>query len=334
MLAQIALPFTKMQALGNDFVVIGAGDLAIALKQASLADSWLDAAPAFTRAVCDRHYGIGADGLIIGFDQNSRKDFRHIFHELEAGYPEDREVDVSWIYINGDGSRSAMCGNGLRCFILWCVNNGFVARKDFRIGTMSGAVQANFANEDEVSVELAAPALDARKIPLHSSFAKPRFLRESLKDAGAAELAATCVSMGNPHCVIFDDRFAQHSYADPELAGVAEKIQASSLFPEGVNVGFATTIGRDRARVLVWERGCGPTLACASGAAAVLVAGVLEERMERTAQIDLPGGALRASWNESGTVTLIGPARESFRGTADLRQFVQNKNNLTREACC
>jgi diaminopimelate epimerase len=293
--------FTKMQALGNDFVFVDERDLAaIPASKQLLQDLPLHGA-LLARAVCDRHFGIGADGLIV-----VRK-------------AQDPQCAVSWLYLNSDGSQSAMCGNGLRCLALYSVENGLVNERQFKVETAVGAVGVSMIDSDCITSDLGEPTLSSAGIPVAVVAAAgntKEVVRHSLQ-SGKTQFNATCVGLGNPHCVIFESPVA----AD-ERALLAPQIQALPFFPEGVNVEFVDVLSPAEARVFVWERGCGPTLACASGAAAVLVAGVLEGRLSRQATIRLPGGALLVSWSEDDRhVRITGPARTMFKGAFDLERY-------------
>jgi len=292
------LGFAKMQALGNDFVVLDECELA------ALVPDWRARTAPLARWLCDRHLAVGADGLIV------------------ACAPDRPDCALGWVYVNGDGSASDMCGNGLRCLALWAVERGLARPPAFSIAAAGGPVAVQYLHKGQITVDLGEPVLDSQRIPLAGAPRQP-VVREAI-DAGGDELAATCLSMGNPHCVIFDPRLPPERFAE-----TAKLIQAMALFPQGVNVEFALAESRAQARVYVWERGCGATLACASGAAAVLVAGVLEGRLERAARIELPGGALAVTWSqEDNRVRLSGPAEESFRGEIPLAGLEPGKEGL------
>lgn len=293
------LPFTKMQALGNDFVVISEQDLARIGTETKAFEDWASAADRVARTLCDRHFGVGADGLIV------------------VRPPDRADCQIGWRYINSDGSPSNMCGNGLRCLALWAVERRLVAPPQFAVSTDAGKVAVRFAGADEITIDLGEPLLDSRSIPVAGPDRRP-VLREPII-AGETRLFGTCVSVGNPHCVIIDPQVPVEEFG--RVAGI---IQALPLFPEGVNVEFAFVKDRTRVKVLVWERGCGATLACASGAAATLVAAVLEERLEPRATIELPGGELLVDWSEPDRhVRLTGPARQSFNGAVDVMRLLK-----------
>ncbi len=288
------LEFSKMQALGNDFVIVSDNELASVVKQLNFSENWQAVQAKLARALCDRHFGVGADGLIVA-------------------KPTDRpDCQLSWQYINSDGSTAKMCGNGLRCLALWAVANEWVSPPEFSVFTEIGAVPVQFASADCITIDLGQPILGSGQIPILGPERSP-VLREKLNLGGMA-FEFSSVSMGNPHCVVFNPSLDCKDYER-----VANEIQSLPLFPEGVNVEFAKIESRGHVRVEVWERGCGRTLACATGAAATLVAGVLEEHLDRKARIDLPGGSLVVEWSElDNRVRLSGPARMTFSGSVDL----------------
>lgn len=292
-----AVPFAKMHGLGNDFVFVHERELESAIVNTGAAAG----TPVFAqlaRRVCDRHFGIGADGLIV------------------VREPRRTDCQVGWLYFNSDGSPSAMCGNGLRCLGWWVAHYDFLPQRQFLVDTQVGSVPVTVKDQDHITTVLGEPVLRSTEIPVGGS-ARDRVLREHVT-LGGEEYDVTCVSMGNPHCVIFGTGLDRR-----EAARRAPLIQTDTFFPKGVNVEFVEVSDRGHCDVYVWERGCGPTLACASGAAAVLVAGVLEDRLNRTAKIRLPGGALTVTWDEcTNRVAITGPARIAFEGKFDVAVYM------------
>lgn len=287
------LSFTKMQALGNDFVVVDQDELEVVLSALELLHGKRLQPPQLARQLCRLHFGIGADGFIVAI--------------------RGRQGEIAWQYLNSDGSSSLMCGNGLRCLALWCVRAGWAPGRAFTITTARGPVAIEFESEDAISTDLGEPALEGRFIPVSGPVVdQARVVRHKIRVLNR-ELSVTCLSMGNPHCVVFEPEARENEYA-----ALAEALQADELFPEGANIEFVWVQSRESVAVKVWERGCGATLACASGAAAVLVAGVLEGRLERQAVVSLPGGDLKVTWRADGHVVITGPARVSFQGSIDL----------------
>ncbi|MBY0358435.1 MAG: diaminopimelate epimerase [Candidatus Obscuribacterales bacterium] len=293
--AKANLSFTKMQALGNDFVLLDEAELVSVFTTLNVKS---EAATLSKLAVklCDRHFGVGADGLIIvGQSKN--------------------DCDLSWTYINSDGSTSAMCGNGIRCLAFWAVEKQIVKKNEFNVSTAKGAVGILYESALSIQSDLGLPLLNPAMIPVAEANAEPVVRKEFSTSCG--KIFITCVGMGNPHCVIFNPAFSADSYGQ-----VASELQKDAYFPQGVNVEFVRLRDSRFAEVIVYERGCGLTLACASGAAAVLVAGVLEGCLEREATVRLPGGDLQISWSgEDHHVRICGPANISFTGTVDLSPF-------------
>jgi diaminopimelate epimerase len=335
-LATFPISFTKMQALGNDFVFVSSVDLATTPGGQALLREWHKHGAELARALCDRHYGIGADGLVLLIDRQRLREQSSASPALVNAVAA-QSADLGWVYINSDGSPSDMCGNALRCLGAFAVNNKLVDGRQFTVATAAGSASVVFDSEKSITIDLGEPSIASDTIPLKAT-TQQKFIKQPIAFIAGKqtiEVQATCVSMGNPHCVIFDERYAKAAFADAELAQQAECLQNLPMFPEGVNVEFAVATKRDHIRVLVWERGCGATLACATGAAATLVAGVLEGLVERRCTIELPGGTLDADWSEADDhVRLTGPANQVFSGTVDLLHFPALRAILAREAIC
>jgi len=273
--------FVKMHGLGNDFIVVNPEAEGLDETQFSeLAVRW-----------CDRHFGIGADGLILVLP-SSIADFRmRIF--------------------NPDGSEAEMCGNGIRCFGKYVYERRLSSHNPLRVETLAGTqeLDLNVSNGkvESVAVDMGEPRLQAAQIPLAGEE------RETVVDmpmvVDGIEYRFTAVSMGNPHCVIFVEDVERIL-----LAEVGPKIEHHSLFPEKTNVHFVQVLSRSSIRMRVWERGAGITLACGTGACAALVAAVLNGKTERQATVHLPGGALDVEWRADNHVVMTGPATEVFEG--------------------
>lgn len=268
------LDFVKLQGAGNDFIVVDALDNRYSEADLTGAASRL----------CDRHFGIGADGVILVL-------------------PSDK-ADYRMAIINSDGSIAEMCGNGIRCFARFLVD------RDKAAGTVAIETLAGIRNVEVVdagfTVNMGAPMLDAEEIPV-AGF-EGRVVSRPLEVDGVT-YDITCVSMGNPHCVIFTD-----SVDDVPLEAVGPKIETHPAFPKKTNVEFVQVIGREEIKVRVWERGCGITLACGTGTCASVVAGVLNDKIERKALAHLPGGDLIIDWRGNDNVYMTGPAEEVFTG--------------------
>ncbi len=337
------LAFVKMQGLGNDFVMVSLAELlAIPLfKQAVSAGK--NPLPALAKGLCDRNFGIGADGLIVGFSlrQTPALD-AGIFNALSAGYAIDTKCDIGWVYVNSDGSDSAMCGNGLRCLGLWSLRKELVASNRILVSTKAGVQEILVEDESKITVDMGKPILQTELIPLCTPKAAS-FVQGELTSPDY-KFSATCVSMGNPHVVIFDAPQAQESLSEmkfsDQLKNLSQQVQKNKLFSEGVNVEWCRAVSRNEVHTLIYERGCGATLACASGAAAVVVAAVLEGRIERHVKVRLPGGFLSIEWQKSDEhVHMTGPASEVFSGTIaantiDSLILSFGGQSVSKEICC
>lgn len=343
--AAASLAFTKMHGLGNDFVMVTLDDLLAIPAVSNAVQAGKNPLPALTKSVCDRNFGIGADGLIVGFSLKKTPTFEEsILRTIGAGYAISTKCDIGWIYTNSDGSPSAMCGNGLRCLGLWALRKELVASNRILVSTKAGVQEILVEDESKITVNMGKPILKTDLIPL-SGTSEASFVQGELKSADFA-FKATCVSMGNPHVIIFDAPQAHECLSEMRfsetLKDLSVKVQQHKLFPEGVNVEWCRSESRDRIDTLIYERGCGATLACASGAVATVVAGVLEGRIDRKAHVRLPGGTLLVEWAQSDeNVRMSGPAVEVFSGTIDgdliSRSFESCNNSgqsISQEICC
>lgn len=272
------MKFTKMHGLGNDFVLIE--DFALQLKNYDKLARWL----------CNRNFGVGADGLAL------------LQPSSEAAY----KLRI----FNADGSEAEMCGNLLRCAGKYLYERG-LTRETVLSLEMYNAVKIlrlQVAGERVASVEvdMGEPVLDSDRVPVAGE--RRRIVGEEISACGET-FRFTAVSMGNPHCVIF----CENSSAVPlDVWGPA--LETHTLFPKKTNVEFVEVISPTEAAFRVWERGAGPTLACGSGACAVLAAGVLNKKLERRATLHLPGGPLVVEWRDDNHVYMTGPATDVFNG--------------------
>ena len=275
----MAIRFTKMHGIGNDYIYV------------SLFEEKVDDPQALAIAVSDRHFGVGADGLIL------------------IG-PSD-EADVSMRVFNADGSEAEMCGNGIRCVAKYVREHGLAKGDDVRVETKAGikTVSVRLQEDRVVSalVDMGVPALQRKDIPMTGP-AKERCLDARLKVDGQ-EFFVTCLSMGNPHCVVF-----VVDVEDVALELIGPMLENHKAFPEHTNVHFAQVIKEDEVRMRTWERGSGITLACGTGAAAVCAAGSLTNRTARRILVHLPGGDLNLEWRADNHIFLSGPAVEVFTG--------------------
>ena len=274
--------FTKMHGLGNDFLLLDA--------RGQESFDWAAAA----RRWCQRRFGVGGDGLLLLLDSDT--------------------CDWRMRVINADGSEPEMCGNGIRCFAKYLHDEGLQNGATCSIETLAGPIVPRLTGPADgatarVAVDMGAPRLAPADIPF-------------LADAGATQVVGaylqvdddpfsiTCVSMGNPHCVLFVDNVEQ---MEPQWWG--PMIERHERFPRRTNVEFVTVNRRDELTMRVWERGAGRTLACGTGACAALVAGVLNGLTERDATVHLEGGDLRITWRpEDDHVIMEGPATTVCRG--------------------
>jgi len=273
--------FTKMHGLGNDFVMVDAFEEK--LDEATL--------PERARELCDRHFGIGADGLILVLPSRVANFRMRIF--------------------NPDGSEPESCGNGIRCFARFVYDRKKTAETTLTVETLGGVqtLKLNVAGGtvQTVRADLGEPAFARRLIPMRGP-EEGEALNEKVK-ADGARLDVTCLSVGNPHCVTFVDDVERFP-----VEKLGPQLEHHSLFPRRTNVEFVQVLNRRELRVRVWERGVGETLACGSGACASVIAAARTERADRRATVLLLGGELQIEWCGDGHVQLTGPAVEVFTG--------------------
>ncbi len=272
------LEFTKMQGLGNDFILLDDPDGRLRLK------------PEAIRFLCDRHFGVGADGVI-------------------TVSPSDR-ADLKMKIFNSDGSQAEMCGNGIRCFALYARDRGLTAGPEMAVETGAGIIRPRIEG-DQVAVDMGEPVFDAEKIPVNL----PGEVVDYPIVFAGRKVEITCVSMGNPHCVIFWD-----PGEEPPVAELGPVIETDPLFPAKTNVEFIRIRNSGEIDFAVWERGAGITLACGTGACAAVVAAARTGRTEREVLVHLPGGDLRIEWRENNRIFMTGPAAEVFRGKITIRE--------------
>lgn len=273
------IKLTKMQGCGNDFVIIDYPEYEkTGLKMSELA-----------KKVCNRNFGVGADGMIIP--------------KLN---PENKEADISWYFYNSDGSTAQMCGNGMRCFAKYCIDNKLVDKKSFSVETLAGIIKPELLDNGLIKVNMGKPILENKKIPFWSENGEKKLT------ALDRDFEITPVSMGNPHCVIITDE-------DPmKLAQTyGPVIEKHEFFPEKTNTEFVRVKSRMEIDMRVFERGCGITLACGTGACASVVACVLNNLTENKVKVNLLGGPVFIEWQGSADdkeqdIFLIGSANYSF----------------------
>ncbi|HCU25185.1 MAG TPA: diaminopimelate epimerase [Deltaproteobacteria bacterium] len=266
-----------MQGLGNDFIVVNC-----------LEENCPELA-ARAAQLCDRRFGIGCDQLLV-IRPSERADFKmEIF--------------------NNDGSQVEMCGNGIRCVAQYLAKHGATTKSELAIETLAGIIRPRLLG-DRVEVDMGEPILDGKKIP---TTLEGKIVDNPLTVDGR-HLRITCVSMGNPHCVIFVEDTAQAAVT--ALGPILEK---HPMFPKRVNVEFAQVLSPSEIALRVWERGAGETLACGTGASATLVAAVITGKAQREAVLHLKGGDLQIRWSEKNNrVYMTGPGEEVFSGSIDI----------------
>lgn len=271
------MKFAKWHGLGNDFIFV------------NCLQETLDDPKKLAVTLCDRHFGIGADGLVLVLPS--------------------KKADFQMRIFNSDGSEAQMCGNATRCFARYVSTYGLAAKKQLTIETLAGSIHTSLLDEDSlVTVNLGTPKLNRGEIPVSGPSESQAIDIPLLVDG--VSYSATCVSTGVPHCVIFHDALDELDWQT-----LGRKIEVHALFPEKTNVEFIQVCNRKEMTMKVWERGAGVTLACGTGASASLVAGVLTNRTDRIATVHLDGGDLIIEWEEqTNHVLMTGPATESFVG--------------------
>lgn len=278
--------FTKMQGAGNDFILMEYDEYKKIEKKF----------PEVAIKMCDRHFGIGADGIFIPVENPKTYS------------------DLGWLFYQADGSTAQMCGNGMRCFARYCFDKKIINKRKFSVDTLAGKIVPEVLEDSKVKVNMGKPILEPEKIP----FKAYKNLNYSvLHDFRKFNLNA--ISMGNPHCVIFTE--------DEDINLLAKKygpyFETNDLFPEKTNVEFVRIKSREEIDVAVWERGCGITLACGTGACASVVAAILNNHCDKKVKVNLPGGSLFIEWsgdsqNTSFDVFMTGEAEYVYTGVIDL----------------
>jgi len=268
-----AISFVKMHGTGNDFIIIDGLRQKTALGTEQV------------KKMCRRRLGIGADQVIL--------------------VGPSRKADFKMRIFNADGGEVEMCGNGIRCVAKYLFDGKLTSKKTLEIETLAGIVKPEVLKDGRVKVDMGTPILEGNKIPVKLS---GRVINRTIK-AGDREFRITCVSMGNPHCVIFIDKVGK--FAVSQYGPILEH---HPLFPRRTNVEFIERISIKEIRMRTWERGTGETAACGSGACAAVVAGVLNSKIERKTLVHLLGGELGVEWAKDEHVYLTGQAEEVFRG--------------------
>ena len=277
-LAQPLLRFSKMHGAGNDFVVL------------DLRDGAPPPSPALCRALADRHTGVGCDQILT------------VEPPVAAGSLAGYRI---W---NSDGSSSGQCGNGARCVAAWLVRDGAARGPRFDLDSPAGTHAVDVLGGERYRVAMGVPRFEPAQVPM-AGIAQPQPAYEAMLDDGG-RVRFGAVSLGNPHAVVEVD--------DVDAAPVRRlgpALQASALFPQSANIGFAQVLDRSRIRLRVYERGVGETLACGSGACAAVAVLVRAGRVDREVAVALPGGELRIAWpDDAAQVAMSGPTAFVFEG--------------------
>ena len=278
--------FTKMHGIGNDYVYIN--DTESIIKNPN----------ELSKKISDRHFGIGSDGLILIRNSDI--------------------ADFKMSMFNADGSEAQMCGNGIRCVAKYVYDNKLTNKKSLKIETLAGIKTLELNAQDgevfEVTVDMGEPILEPRKIPVNSNLKE--FINQEIK-VNDTNYFATCVSMGNPHTIIF-----VKDVDDFRVCEIGKEIENNKeLFPQKTNVEFIEVLDAHNLRMRVWERGSGETLACGTGACASLVAGHLNNLCKSQAFVYLKGGILNIKWDKkTNHVFLTGGATKVFDGNFTINE--------------
>ncbi|MFH1709286.1 MAG: diaminopimelate epimerase [Planctomycetota bacterium] len=274
------ISFAKMHGTGNDFIVVTLAEL-----------GGVDAA-AFARQACDRHFGAGSDGLLVVAPSTA--------------------ADTRMRMYNPDGSE-AMCGNGIRCFGRFVYERGIVPRSPMRVETIAGVKVLELTVErgavTALRVDMGAPIFERARIPVAETAGPVPVLDQPIT-ADDRDFRVACVSMGNPHCVIFTDRIDRE-----EVFRYGRIIERHPFFPKRVNVEFVKVHGRDHLELNVFERGAGFTLSCGTGTCASAVAAHERGFTDGAVRVTTPGGELRVEYRRGGNVYMSGPAAWVYTGT-------------------
>ncbi len=276
----MGIKFTKMQALGNDFVVIDAMSQVVAIG------------PEQARRIADRRLGVGCDQIIL------------------VENPSSDDVDFKFRILNADGGEVAQCGNGARCFALFVREAGLTDKTEIKVETTEDVLTLSILQDGQVRVNMAVPRFEPAEIPFIAT-ARQHVYDLALEDT---DIEISALSLGNPHAVrvVKDVELAPVAVQGP-------MIERHQRFPQRVNAGFMQVCGRDHIRLRVYERGVGETPACGSGACAAVVAGRTRALLDESVIVDLPGGRLRVEWSGNAQpVYMTGPAQSVFEGKLTL----------------
>lgn len=276
------LKFTKMQGLGNDFVVLDGTASRIALSRRQL------------RFIADRHFGVGCDQI------------------LQVELPRDPATDFYYRIFNADGGEVEQCGNGARCFVRYVRDKGLTSKAEIRVGTLGGVIAPRLEPDGQVTADMGIPVFDPAAIPFDAAKRALTYLLE----IDGKDLEISALSIGNPHAVqvVADVETAP-------VASQGARIECHPRFPQRVNAGYMQVLDRVHVRLRVYERGAGETLACGTGACAAVVAGITRGMLDRRVTVTTRGGDLVISWaGEGKPVMMTGPAVTVFEGEIDISE--------------
>ena len=271
----MTLKFTKMQGLGNDFVVLDGVRQKLSLDATTI------------RALADRRFGIGCDQVLV----------------VE---PAQGDADFRYRIFNADGGEVEQCGNGARCFVVFVREHGLTDKREIRVETASGVIVPRLTDDGAVTVDMGVPRFDPREIP----FMGGTGAAEETLDVDGIPVTVSALSMGNPHAV---QRVSDVDSAPVTTQG--PRIEHHPRFPNRVNAGYMQVVDRDTIRLRVWERGAGETLSCGTGACAAVAAGIRLGLLDSPVRVITRGGELRIAWQGEGSpVMMTGPAVTVYEG--------------------
>ena len=277
------IPFTKMQGLGNDFMVVDCTEKDLRLK------------PKLIKKLSDRNFGVGFDQLLL------------------VEKPSAKEMDFHYRIFNTDGTEVEHCGNGARCFAAFVREKGLSDKNSINVSTINRNLKLTTHNDGEISVDMGHPEFDPSKIPFLSDSNLNNYERFIEISGEKKTISFFALSMGNPHAVVCVEDLANTAVKD-----IGEALGSHPDFTEGVNVGFMEILAKDKIRLRVFERGTGETLACGSGACAAVVAGRLLKKLNSRVMVNLPGGQLTVCWNLSSSVIMKGPTQTVYEGMIEI----------------
>ena len=277
------MKFTKMQGIGNDYIYINCFEEKVQNPSE------------LSVKLSERHFGVGSDGIIL----------------IEPSEKADCRMDI----YNADGSQAMMCGNGIRCVGKYVYERGIAEKDVLKVDTMSGVktlfLDVQNGKVRSVKVDMGKPDFHAADIPV--DYPKEQLIDEPVA-FGSEEYRITCVSMGNPHCVLFVD-----NVNGVKIEKIGPKLECDRIFPKRANIEFVQVLSKDEINMRVWERGSGETWACGTGACAAAVACAVNHKTDRSVTVHLKGGDLQIEWDEkTDTVRMRGPAEFVFDGTIEL----------------